>query len=499
MSHYDDLSQFLERFQGQSILVIGDICLDKYVRGDVKRVSSEAPIPVMVAKQERDTLGQAGNTFANLKGLGIQPIILGVIGGDEDGQRISELVSEAGNEANQLVIVDQSFSTVKTRFLSAHQQVFRVDREPNHPYSQSVEQAILDKIPNLIGKVSAVVLSDYGYGVLTPTVTQAIIQAAKKQSIPVLVDPRGYDFSKYKGATVVTPNRQELSLASAGLPTDSDADVIRAANHVLKTSGIDSIVATRSQDGMTIMREGHDPVHLKTIVREVYDVSGAGDTVISTLAACLSVGIDLVEAAKLATLAAGIVVGKVGTAPIQTAELKDAIAEQSGQIKFSSPIQTWDNALAEIERWRSRGLKVGFTNGCFDILHAGHVNYLTEARKRCDKLVLGLNYDSSIRLLKGSDRPVNDEVSRATVIAGLGCVDMVVLFGAQNKGEDNTAKALIETFKPDVYFKGDDYTLDTLPEAKYILSYGGRVDLIPLTVGLSTTKTIEKMKKVSGG
>jgi D-beta-D-heptose 7-phosphate kinase/D-beta-D-heptose 1-phosphate adenosyltransferase len=309
----------------------------------------------------------------------------------------------------------------------------------------------------------------------------------------VLVDPKGLDFSIYNGADIITPNRKELSQAVGGLPTKTDEEIMVAANKIRATCDIKTVVATRSEDGMSIIGEGQ-PLHLKTQAREVFDVSGAGDTVIATIAAAWGTGANLQQAVMLANMAGGIVVGKVGTTPIRSQELLEAL-QGVESLGHQAPLMGWDAAEEIVRGWKAKGLKVGFTNGCFDILHYGHVNYLNHARGQCDRLIVGLNHDVSVKILKGPSRPVNDEVARATVMGALGAVDLVVLFGAEKTGDDNTPCAIIEKLQPDIFFKGGDYTLETLPEAKIVQSYGGEVSIMNLYEGYSTTGTIEKMQK----
>ena len=502
MINMPDAMELVAKFKKTRILVIGDICLDRFIRGDVTRISSEAPIPVMVARQENRMLGQAGNTLSNLSGLQVQASIISVIGNDLDGQMIRNLVNDCGADGDALIVSLSTPTTVKTRYMSAHQQVFRVDTEPVQQYSTDIEKTLIDQLHKILPQKDAVILSDYGYGLLSDKVIRTVIELAQKHSISVLVDPRGSDLSKYSGATVATPNKKELAEATSGMAVDTDANIILAASRLMAESGIQNIVATRSQDGMSVISSSGEPAHLRTTAREVYDVSGAGDTVIATIAAGLASGANLVDAATIANVAAGIVVGKVGTAPVRQKELLEALKSPEGAIHppendHAAEMMDWDAARDQIEKWRARGLKIGFTNGCFDIVHAGHVNYLNKARSKCDRLVLGLNHDKSIRILKGPTRPVNDQESRATVIGGLSAIDLVVFFGAEKEGDDNTAGNLIRAIKPDVYFKGDDYTIDKLPEAPIMASFGGKIELIPLTEGLSTTKTIEKMKMTS--
>jgi D-beta-D-heptose 7-phosphate kinase/D-beta-D-heptose 1-phosphate adenosyltransferase len=482
--------------------------LDKFVQGDVHRISPESPVPVLSVTRETTMPGGAGNVISNLRGLNIKTDVIAVIGDDYNGQILSGLVDALGIDPSHLIARDDAPTTLKTRFLSGHQQMLRVDHEVTSKLTTDAEDKIIAAIEKLVPSQNALILSDYGKGVLTDKILRHAITLANKQGIPVLIDPKGNNYAKYSGATVITPNRKELSEATGNSAVKEDEDIITAATSLIQSCAIKSVVATRSQDGMSIIQTGVAPVHLRTHAREVFDVSGAGDTVISTIAAGLAAGATLVEAASLANIAGGIVVGKVGTTPIRAKELVEALNDPDAVLGITpagdraaidrsrrAQITDWDEALEQVERWRARGLKVGFTNGCFDILHAGHVNYLNEARNRCDRLVLGLNNDRSIRLLKGPTRPVNDELSRATVIGALGAIDMVVFFGAENEGDDNTAGNLIRHLKPDLYFKGNDYTIDQLPEAKIMASFGGKIELIPLTEGLSTTKTIEKMSK----
>ncbi len=475
------------------ILVIGDVMLDRFVYGQVDRISPESPVPVLVAGREAAMLGGAGNVIANLRGLGAQAVMVAVTGNDADGRAVRDLCASIGAETGGLVADAARPTIVKTRFLAGHQQLLRLDEEDTAALAADIEAALLEKIAAHLPGCGAVVMSDYGKGTLSRVVIAAVLARAKDAGIPVLVDPKGADYARYKGASVVTPNRKELAEATAGMPTSSDADIEAAAQAVLNQSGIAAVVATRSQDGMTVIEPGQSPLHLKARAVEVFDVSGAGDTVIATIAAALAAGSGLADAARLANVAAGLVVAKVGTAPVLLAELQDALRGAETSSTHQAPLRGWDSAGDEIRRWQARGLKVGFTNGCFDIIHAGHVNYLNEARAKCDRLVLALNSDASVRLLKGPTRPVNSETDRATVIGALGAVDLVVLFGAAQDGEDNTPREIIALLQPDIFFKGGDYTPDQLPEAKTVQAYGGEVCIMGLTEGRSTTATIAKM------
>ncbi len=500
-----DLQGVVPRMTGRAVLVVGDIMLDCFVYGDVERISPESPVPVLSIRRETHMLGGAGNVLSNLYGLGVKAHVVAVAGCDNAAKMLRDLVRERGADPVGILEAEDRPTAVKTRFLASNQQLLRTDAEYIGPVAEGLENALIERAVSLVPQVQAVILSDYGKGVLTRAVISAIIRAAQKSGIPVLVDPKARDYAIYKGADIVTPNRKELADA-VGMPTSSDEEVIAAAQTLMRDSGIAAVVATRSQDGMTILRGPKDPaIHLKTEALEVFDVSGAGDTVIATIAAGLAAGANLYEAAAIANFAAGIVVGKVGTAPIRRDELLAAIG-RADKVAFrgegqgpqfdsvrQAPSCNWDEAAEQVARWRARGLKVGFTNGCFDILHSGHVTYLNMARARCDRLVVAINSDDSIRRLKGPERPINDEAARARVLGALGSVDMVVPF-AVNPAENDEPVMLLKKLTPDLLVKGGDYTLDTVIGADYVLSTGGEVWLAPMEEGKSTTKTIHKMK-----
>lgn len=474
-----------------SVLVVGDIMLDRFVYGSVDRISPESPVPVLSIKREDNMLGGAGNALANLAGLGVQGVILSLIGDDEEGRAVTAKAQALGLDISGLITDMARPTIVKTRFLAGHQQLLRSDFERSEPLSRAIQARLLERAEDLVPKVQSVILSDYGKGLLSDALIQTIIKTANAHNIPVIVDPKGQDFKKYKGATAVTPNKKELSEATRGMPVATDEDVITAANTIIKECGIESVVATRSADGMSVISRNAEPIHYQSAQIEVYDVSGAGDTVIATIAAAMGAGADLPEAVNLANMAGSIVVTKVGTAPIRAEELKAGLDGDQSQSRVAR-VCSWDEAAEHIKRWKAKGFKTGFTNGCFDIVHLGHVSYLNDARDKCDRLVVGLNSDSSVRVLKGPTRPVHDEESRAAVLAALGAVDMVVLFGAKEEGEDNTACDLLSQIQPDIYFKGGDYTVDQIPEAPSVQAYGGEVEVMPIYEGHSTTASIKK-------
>ncbi len=498
----------------QPVLVVGDIMLDRFVYGDVRRISPESPVPVLSIQNENAMLGGAGNVLANLAGLGAGPLIVTIVGADEPAAAIRALLKDRGIDDKGLITVAGRPTTVKTRFLAAHQQLLRADFETTDSVGAAVEEKTLAEIDRLLPGAGAVILSDYGKGVLSAKIIAAVIDRARRKNIPVLVDPKGSDYAVYKGASVVTPNRKELSEATGGLPVRTDDDIVRAAQKLMDYADVAAVVATRSQDGMTIVaREGKKfapPVHLRTEAIEVFDVSGAGDTVVATLAAALAADLSLTDAASIANVAAGLVVAKVGTAPVRAAELRAALAhreldtrphESAGTVMGpvrEARILAREEAAEAVARWRARGLRIGFTNGCFDILHPGHVAYLNRARDRCDRLVVALNADESVRRLKGPARPVNNAEARATVLAGLAAVDMVVIFGDRPQDDDKPVR-LIESLKPDIFFKGGDYREDQLPEAPSVRAHGGEVAIMPLYEGHSTTATISRLKTGGAG
>ncbi len=473
------------------VLVIGDIMLDRFVYGSVDRISPESPVPVLSIEREEMMLGGAGNALANLVGLEACGFILSVIGDDEDGALIHKIAKTLGIDTSGLLTCPSRPTIVKTRYLAGHQQLLRTDYEKKQPISDDMASALLIKAEALMKNVKAVIISDYGKGLLRKDIIAKFITLARNANISVIVDPKGQDFSIYAGATAVTPNKKELSDATKGMAVESNEDVIKAAQILIDECDIEAVIATRSADGMSIIQKKENSVHLQTEDIEVFDVSGAGDTVIATIAAGLAAGANLVEAATLSNIAGSIVVTKVGTSPIRAVELLDCLSDLKSR---KAALLSMQEAVEQIKRWKARGLKVGFTNGCFDILHFGHVSYLNKAREKCDRLIVGLNNDVSVKILKGEDRPIYDEHARASVLGSLSSVDIVVPFGAEKLDDDNTAIDLLNALKPDIYFKGGDYCLSQIPEAPTVQAYGGEVSVMPDYEGYSTTVSLKKMK-----
>ncbi|EME71535.1 ADP-heptose synthase [Paramagnetospirillum caucaseum] len=485
MTELSALVERVEKLRGTMVLCIGDAMLDRFVYGSVERISPEAPIPVLCIERETAMLGGAGNVVRNLVAVGAAPAFVSVVGDDTAGREVTRLVGEHGEIDPCIVVEPGRQTTIKTRFFASHQQLLRADRESRSPVGDAIRDQLLIRVERLLPKAGVVVLSDYGKGVLAEPIAAELIRRAKAAGKQVIIDPKGTDYTIYAGATLVTPNRKELHEAT-GMAVDSDEQVVAAARQLIEACGFEAVLVTRSQDGMTLVRADGQINHLPAEAREVFDVSGAGDTVVATLAAALASGASLPEAAHLANVAAGIVVGKVGTAVAYANELVVALHHEDLTLGESKIVPV-DVAAELVDRWRRKGQKVGFTNGCFDLLHPGHVSILAQAKAACDRLVVGLNSDASVQRLKGPTRPVQSEASRATVLSSLATVDLVVIFG-----EDTPLEVICE-LKPDVLVKGADYTIDKVVGADEVQSWGGKVVLAELVDGQSTTNTIRKM------
>lgn len=481
-----DLHHLIDALAGTSILVVGDVMLDRFTRGAVDRVSPEAPIPVLRVLNETAMPGGAGNVAVNLAALGARAELVSVVGDDAGGRDLCRLVNDKLGSAGGLLTLAGRPTTVKTRFIAGGQQLLRADCETDAPLDEADTARLLAAVAQRLPGVGVLILSDYGKGVLAGDVAAALIDLATKAGVRVLVDPKGRDYRRYRGAFCITPNARELAEAT-GMTSRDDGAVVAACRALAADCGIATIVATRSEQGMSVVPADGPVTHLRAQAREVFDVSGAGDTVVAVLAAAVAAGADLVTAGTLANIAAGIVVAKVGTATVRPGELH-AAAGLALALGPGGKRVSLDRAVEQVERWRRQGLRVGFTNGCFDLLHPGHVSLIAQARAACDRLVLGLNDDDSVRRLKGPTRPVQNEAARATVLSALGDVDLVVGFA------DDTPLALIQALRPDVLVKGADYTVDKVVGAKEVIGWGGRVLLADLTAGQSTSSTIARMK-----
>ena len=481
MSEIIELSALLKKLSAARVLCIGDIMLDRYIYGGAERLSPEAPIPVLKKTREKEVLGGVGNVVANLAALGAGVTLVSVIGDDEAGRSITALLKAVGCRIQGLVTDKARPTTIKTRFVAGQQQLLRVDHEDASALSAPVAQNVRAAITTAIDQCDVVVISDYAKGVLSRDMVRMAIDLAKASGKRVIVDPKLKDFSFYRGADLITPNRKELEDAT-GQKSASDDEIRAAALKIITQCDIGAVLATRSQDGMSVVTSDDAPVHIRATAREVFDVSGAGDTVVAAIAAALACGAPLDLAARLATVASGIVVGKQGTATVTPDEIESCLSTQD-----QDGAATLAQVQEQVGRWRARGLKIGFTNGCFDLLHPGHVSLLKQARGQCDRLIVALNTDNSVRRLKGPARPVQNENARATVLNALGTVDLVVLF------DDETPIELIRAISPDVLVKGSDYTIDKVVGAEHVQSYGGRVFLATLENGFSTTATVRKI------
>ncbi len=477
----------LHKLSGVNVLCIGDVMLDHFVYGVVERISPEAPIPVLKVTRQTKMLGGAGNVVRNIAALGARATLISVIGDDAPGNAITTLVGNEPRLDAVLITVPGRQTSLKVRHIAGNQQMLRTDSETTTPLPGEDEDRICRAIDSELANTHVVILSDYAKGVLSPRIISHACASARARKISVLADPKSTDFTRYRGVHVLTPNARELSAAS-GIKIVDSATAGDAAAEALQAIGLDAILVTRSEQGMTLVQHGQKPLHLPAEAREVYDVSGAGDTVIATLAVAVGAGASLSDAAMLANSAASIVVGKSGTAVVRPDELAQALHAE-GLKGAEAKIRTLDAALDVVATWRSRGLKPGFTNGCFDLVHPGHISLLRQARSQCDRLIVGLNTDASVRRLKGPDRPVNSEMARAIVLAALESADMVVLF------DEPTPISLIEAFRPDVLIKGADYTADQVVGGDLVTSYGGRIFLAELTPGQSTTSIVERLAK----
>ncbi|MEO5377834.1 MAG: D-glycero-beta-D-manno-heptose 1-phosphate adenylyltransferase [Magnetococcus sp. DMHC-6] len=451
-------------------------------------VSPEAPVPIVRVIRETESLGGAANVALNLAKLGIKPLLAGFIGQDPVGEKILSLL-KAEDILPYLTALADRPTIHKTRILGGHQQMLRIDRERKRPITEThstVFLATLLDILNAPHPPAVIILSDYAKGTLTEVVCQGIIQHAKQLNIPVLVDPKGDNYAKYRGATTLSPNRKELSEAVQNRTPLLD-DLLQAGENLRKDLELEFLTVTLSELGIALM-DGQQVRRIPAMAKEVFDVSGAGDTVISTLAAGLAAGLGRMDALHLANLAAGVVVAKVGTCPIEQRELLAALSTEEA-LNQSDKIRTLPQAMRYITAWQHKGERLVFTNGCFDLLHAGHVDYLEKARQLGSRLIVGLNTDRSIRALKGPTRPIICATDRARVLAALASVDMVILF------DEDTPLKLITALRPHILAKGADYTEDQVVGGQEVKSWGGQVSLVPLVEGLSTSHIVDVIRK----
>ena len=479
-----DIESLFARAQGLNALVVGDLMLDEYLWGKAERISPEAPVQVVDVTREDLRLGGAGNVVNNLVALGCRVAVASVVGGDENGSLLQRTFIGKGVDVAGVITDPQRLTSRKTRVIAANQQIVRIDRESREPLGRACEERLIRYLQENASVFHVILVSDYLKGVLTPAVMQAIISVGKERGIPVVVDPKGKNYTKYRGATVLTPNRKEAEAASGKSITGFDGLDVAAAE-LIALADLSALLITRSEEGMSLFRRATLPLHIPTVAREVFDVTGAGDTVLAVLGLALAGGFSMEEAAPLANIAAGIAVSKLGTSTVSP----DEIIEEAGRGHKDSAIKVknLDVLTSLLAREKERGKKVVFTNGCFDLLHAGHVKYLQKARSLGDLLVLGLNSDASVRRLKGENRPLIAEEERAHLLAALDCIDYVVLF------DEDTPLRLIETLLPDILVKGGDYSREGVVGHEVVEASGGRVELVEFVDGKSTTGIIEKI------
>ena len=485
-----DFAKRLSDLRDARVLCVGDLMLDTYVYGEVERISPEAPAQVLAVKREETVIGGAGNVARNLASLGARCTFVGVTGDDPAGKLLEQSFARETDLIEARLVVDQARPTTrKTRFVSEHHSthLLRADWELARPVASQIEAAIIQHATTALAQAGAVVLSDYSKGVLSPSVVRGVIAAARKRGTPVIVDPKYGDYSVYQGTTLITPNRKELAEATR-MPAGSDAELVAAATRLADMVGCEAVLVTLSEHGMMLVERGQAPAHVPAYMVKVLDVSGAGDTVVATMAAFLAAGAGYEEAMRAANAAASVVVGKRGTATVSAQELRGRILPDASLAAEQKIVFDWSELDQRIDAWRREDLRIGFTNGCFDLLHPGHVKLLAEARAACDRLVVGLNSDASVRRLKGDGRPVQNEAARAEVLAALAAVDLVVLFG------EDTPLELIRRVRPKVLVKGADYRLDQVVGREVVEGNGGEVILVSLVPGHSTSDIVARSR-----
>ncbi|HEY1880389.1 MAG TPA: D-glycero-beta-D-manno-heptose 1-phosphate adenylyltransferase [Caulobacteraceae bacterium] len=467
---------------GAPILVVGDVMLDRFIYGGVSRVSAEAPVPVLAHARESVMLGAAGNVARNIAALGGTPLLVGLTGDDEAGTEARCLMSTA--LAEHVVVDGARPTTIKTRFVSDGQQLLRVDRESVEPVEGEIEATLAAQIAVAARGARAILVSDYGKGVVTPAIMAACHTAAKQNAAALIVDSKARHLALYGEADLIKPNAAELAFAT-GLPSEMDAQIEAALARALELSPCRAILVTRAAKGMSLAVRGENVRHFRRTPPEVFDTAGAGDTALAALGLAIAAGATLADAVEVALLASSIVVEKAGVATVTADEMLEAELA-AHRAPTEAKIVTTEGLLRRIGLWRERGMRIGFTNGCFDILHPGHVAYLTEARSWCDRLIVAINSDASVRRAKGDGRPVNSLEARALVLAGLACVDLVTAF------DEDTPVELIRRARPDLLVKGGDYSIETVVGADLVKGWGGEVKVAEFIDGHSTTAMLAK-------
>lgn len=477
------LKKILPSFYGKKVLIVGDLMLDEHIWSKVSRISPEAPVAIADVTRISHVPGGCGNVAANISALLGKPILVGLIGFDSSGDKLVNALKNIGVSTANLIRSNKRSTILKSRIIAGSQQIIRVDREDKDTFSYDLENKVLQKALKQIPKVDAVIISDYGKGIISHKICQKLIKAASKYKKPVLIDPKGSNYEKYKGVTIITPNLLEAEVAT-GIKITNEKTLAEAGIKLLKSINSSYVLITRGENGMSLFKKTGPVVHIPGIRKEVFDITGAGDSVIAAFALTLVSGATAVEAAYLSNYAGSIKVTKIATQPVFYNELENALEEKE---PASKKIKSRKELSDIMKKLKSENLKIVFTNGCFDVLHLGHVRYLKEAKKLGDVLIVGLNSDSSVRKLKGTTRPYLPELERAEILASLEFVDYVVIFTETRP--DN----IIKIVKPNIHVKGGDYKISKLPERHIVKQYGGKIVVIPEIEGKSTTNIVEKI------
>ncbi len=478
----------ISTFDSCQILVIGDLMIDEYLWGEADRISPEAPVQVVSVERHSHTLGGAGNVVNNLVALGARVAVAGVTGGGRDGDLLFEIFKKLNVDIAGLIQDPARPATRKTRVIAGHQHVLRIDRETRQQISDAQVARLVEYATERINDFDVILLSDYGKGLLTKTLVQEVIDVARHNEKTIIVDPKGLNFDKYQGATVITPNKREASVV-AGIEIVDDLSLVAAGQKLLQDIPAAKVLMTCGKEGMFLFESGKEPHHIAAEARQVFDVSGAGDTVLAVLGLGLASGASFREAATLANVAAGIVVGKVGTATISQEELKAAAEPSVGALAVKQ--KTLSDLIPIVDHLRNEGKVIVMTNGCFDLLHIGHIKLLSASKQMGDILIVAIDDDESVRSLKGKDRPIIGAAERIRIISALDCVDYVTLFSTKE------LESLIEAIRPHILTKGTDYTTETVQGRQIVEGFGGRVALIPITEAVSSTRIINQIKRDS--
>ena len=483
----EGLIKALPKLKGVKVLVIGDVILDEHVWCNVKRISPEAPVPVAEVTSVTYAPGGAANVANNIRALGGEAQLIGVVGNDSNAEKLRQVLKENGISADMLIAEPDRPTTLKSRIIAHAQQVVRVDHEQARPVNGATVKKILESVKKQLNGVDAVLVSDYAKGVLAPEICTGLISEARKQGKPVSIDPKGKDYTRYGGATILTPNLREAEDIT-GISINSNEDAAEAGRKLLHDLDLQYVLITRGEAGMSLVGKDGIVAHIPAMASEIYDVTGAGDTVLATLTLALAAGTGIEDAVRLANWAAGVVVRKVGTTVATIEEIEQAMRYDM-RAGVNRKIMSLDELTGIVKSLKEKGKRIVTTNGCFDLLHLGHIRYLQEARELGDVLIVAVNSDASVSTIKGKNRPLLPEADRLQILAALECVDYVIAF------PELTPEKLIGELRPDIHVKGGDYRPDELPEAGVVKSYGGEVVVVNEVEGKSTTEFIELIVK----